>query len=274
MITPHLSSTPDISAGEISGPTINNSDRAGSARRTGGSLLVALALTAGAVLGTGVAPAAAGSTSAAAGVVDGSSERVFTDDISAARRNQGLPLLATRGDLVVVARRWATTMAQRDVLAHNPSLTKQVQDWSWVGENVGYGPDAQVVHVAFMDSPGHRANILDTDYTQVGVGAVVLNGRVWVAEVFRKPSRSPARTKPVTTRANATTSVTTKAVGFSRVLVPGLQGADISRVQRRLDVTVTGRYNEVTRRAVSRFQKSLGWQGRGNVGRGTWARLF
>jgi uncharacterized protein YkwD len=38
-----------------------------------------------------------------------------------------------------------------------------------------------------MASAPHRANILDRDYTQVGVGAIVRDGRVWVAEVFRRP---------------------------------------------------------------------------------------
>ena len=32
--------------------------------------------------------------------------------------------------------------------------------------NVGYGPDALTVHVAFMNSPAHKANILDRDYTE------------------------------------------------------------------------------------------------------------
>jgi uncharacterized protein YkwD len=40
-----------------------------------------------------------------------------------------------------------------------------------------------------MHSPEHKANILDRDYTQVGIGAVTVNGRVWVAEVFRRPMK-------------------------------------------------------------------------------------
>jgi peptidoglycan hydrolase-like protein with peptidoglycan-binding domain len=45
-------------------------------------------------------------------------------------------------------------------------------------------------------------------------------------------------------------------------------------VQSRLGVRPTGFYNRDTKAAVSRFQRSLGWRGRGNVGRHTWARLF
>jgi uncharacterized protein YkwD len=116
-------------------------------------------------------------------------EAIFTDQLNAARAERGLPLLETRRALVSVARQQAARMADRATLFHNPNLTSDVANWRWVGENVGYGPDALTVHVAFMSSPGHRANILDRDYTQVGVGAVVRDGRVWVAEVFRRPLR-------------------------------------------------------------------------------------
>lgn len=41
------------------------------------------------------------------------------------------------------------------------------------GENIAYGqPTAQAVMDAWMNSPGHRANILNRSYTQIGVGAV------------------------------------------------------------------------------------------------------
>jgi hypothetical protein len=40
-----------------------------------------------------------------------------------------------------------------------------------------------------MNSPDHRAQILDSGYTQMGVGtAVGADGTIWVAEVFRTPT--------------------------------------------------------------------------------------
>lgn len=186
-------------------------------------------------------------------------EDVFTTKMNAARAAKGIPKLAVRSHLVYVARQWAATMASQNKLYHNPRLTSDVNNWRYVGENVGYGPDALTVHVAFMQSAGHRANVMDRDYTEVGVGAVVRDGRVWVAEVFRRPMR-----------------VTTSSVrvGFSGKLTYGSSGAAVKKVQARLNVTTTGYYGSYTKRAVSRFQKSLGWAGRGNVGRHTWARLF
>jgi len=213
------------------------------------ALLTAFALVVVALLtGAVAAPRASASTV----------EDLFTSKINHARAADGVPKLATRSHLVSVARSWASTMASQTRLYHNPELTSDVDNWRWVGENVGYGPDALTVHVAFMNSPAHKANILDRDYTEVGVGSVVRNGRVWVAEVFRRPMR--------------TSSVST--VGYTHRLDIGSTGAAVKRVQARLGVNTTGYYGTYTKGAVSRFQKSLGWQGRGIVGRRTWGRLF
>ena len=220
------------------------------ARRTS-AVFVALALAAGALLIGGATPAAA-STSA---------EQTFLAKMNTARAAAGAPQLTSRTHLVAVARDWARTMAGRSRLYHNPALTSDVNNWRWVGENVGYGPDALTVHVAFMNSPGHRANILDRDYTEVGIGAVTIAGRVWVAEVFRRPLR-------ITTSALATPTE------FTHQLTAGSTGPAVSRVQARLGLTTTGHYGTPTKAAVSRFQQRQGWAGRGNVGRTTWARLF
>ena len=47
------------------------------------------------------------------------------------------------------------------------------------GENIAYGQRTpQAVVNAWMNSSGHRANILNTSYTQIGVGYVA-NGHYW-----------------------------------------------------------------------------------------------
>ncbi len=157
--------------------------------RGAAAIVVALALTAGTLLVGATAPASAATRTATAFSAATSVEDTFTARINHARAARGIPRLALNSDLVRVARDQAARMAARSTLYHNPRLTQDVTNWRWVGENVGYGPDALTVHVAFMQSPGHRANILDRDYTQVGIGSVVVNGRVWVAEVFRQPMR-------------------------------------------------------------------------------------
>lgn len=220
------------------------------ARRAVAALLTALALVLAALVTGAVSARPAQATSA---------EDVFTSKLNQARAAHGVPRLTTRASLVAVARDWARTMASQSRLYHNPQLTSDVSNWRWVGENVGYGPDALTVHVAFMNSPGHRSNILDRDFTEVGVGAVVVGDRVWVAEVFRRPMRTASRTFQAT---------------FPGKLTLGSTGAAVKRVQDRLGLRQTGYYGTYTKRAVSRFQVRQGWSGRGNVGPRTWARLF
>lgn len=229
------------------------------ARRSAAALLTTLALVLTALITGAVTAAPAGATTV---------EDVFTHKLNQERVSRGLPRLAVRSSLVWVARAQAARMASQSRLYHNPNLTSDVKNWRWVGENVGYGPDALTVHVAFMQSPEHRANILDTDYTEVGIGAFTVGDRVWVAEVFRRPLR-------VTTSSTSTNTGTRHHTArFHHKLRHGSTGAAVERVQSRLDLRRTGYYNWRTHRAVLHFQRHQGWPGSGNVGRHTWRRLF
>ncbi|MDX6206216.1 MAG: hypothetical protein QOE76_3402 [Frankiales bacterium] len=75
------------------------------------------------------------------------------------------------------ARRWTQTMAKRDVLAHNPALsamwsTANCRDASLLAENIGRsGTSADALYVAYMNSPEHRANILNPKLRYVGIGS-------------------------------------------------------------------------------------------------------
>lgn len=139
------------------------------------SMLVLAALVTGAVT---AGPASASTV-----------EDHFTSKLNHARTTRGIPALHVRAALVKVAREQALRMANKNRLYHNPHLTTDVKDWKWVGENVGFGPSSKTVHRAFMHSAPHRANILDRHYTQVGIGAVTRNGRIWVAQVFKRPMK-------------------------------------------------------------------------------------
>ncbi len=84
-----------------------------------------------------------------------------------------------------VAQKWTQQMAATNRLAHNPNYTTQVTtSWYRIGENVGYGGSEATVFQAFLNSTGHRANILRPEYNRVGIGQVVVNGRVWTTHVF------------------------------------------------------------------------------------------
>jgi uncharacterized protein YkwD len=150
--------------------------------------------------------------------------------VNASRAAAGLRPLALASDLSSVAYAWSRHMAATTVLAHNPDLTGQVDDWQVVGENVGYGPTVTDVETAFMNSPRHRANILEPRFTQIGLGVVVdAQGTSWITQVFRKPmstataaattttkqttqrTTQPAATRTTSTRTITTTKASTKA---------------------------------------------------------------
>jgi uncharacterized protein YkwD len=120
-----------------------------------------------------------------------------------ARGQNGLGALAYDPAAVSVARSWAAELARSGQLRHNPNLVANVNafvttEWTRVGENVGYAGSADQVQTAYMNSPGHRANILG-DYNRVGIGAVRDgSGRLWTTVVFVKgPALSVAPPAPV-----------------------------------------------------------------------------
>ena len=137
---------------------------------------------------------AVGALAAAAPAAHASTEESqFVSLANKERANRGLRSYSVASDLVAVARRHAQRMAAKHSIYHNPNLGSEVTGWQAVGENVGMGGSASSVHQAFMNSTAHRANILDGDFTQVGMGTAYDDkGVLYVTQVFRKPMGSTA----------------------------------------------------------------------------------
>jgi len=165
-------------------------------------------LVAGLLSSAALTTAAAMAPSAALADSTATMESQFVSKMNAARQAAGLRPYSVASDLTSIARQHSAQMAQRQSLYHNPNLTTQVQNWQAVGENVGEGPTVSDIHDAFMHSPEHRANILDHDFTQVGVGVSVDgNGIIWVTEDFREPMQSTSSSpKPATHHTTTTTT--------------------------------------------------------------------
>ncbi|MFU8803036.1 MAG: CAP domain-containing protein [Bradymonadaceae bacterium] len=112
----------------------------------------------------------------------------FIKRINKERTNRGLKALKVCGEVRTVARKWSTKMAVENKLYHNPNFGSQIPQWTVVAENVGRGTNVSGLHSAFMNSAGHRKNILDSRFTQIGLGVEVRDGRMWVTQNFRRPS--------------------------------------------------------------------------------------
>ena len=50
--------------------------------------------------------------------------------------------------------------------------SKQNIDFLVIGENLAFAPSLELAHQGLMNSEGHRANILSTDFGKIGVGAM------------------------------------------------------------------------------------------------------
>lgn len=101
-------------------------------------------------------------------------ERGFVDGINKERAKAGAPPLIVDDGLVEAARDWAADMLEGEFLAHAGDITTGVPPgWTKAGENVGRGESVPGLMEAFMDSPGHRRNVLDPDFTHVGIGSFV-----------------------------------------------------------------------------------------------------
>jgi hypothetical protein len=115
-------------------------------------------------------------------------EATFVNLINQERANRGLTTLEVYWDLVDDARIHSNVMNDADDLFHSTNLASVTNGWSALGENVGVGPTVGILHEAFMNSAGHRDNILG-DWNSVGVGVTHNDkGHMYVTVVFMKPA--------------------------------------------------------------------------------------
>jgi uncharacterized protein YkwD len=104
------------------------------------------------------------------------------------RRKQGVPPLATDAVLARASRVHSTDMVKRSYFAHDSPDGRTVVDrlraaryipkggrWT-VGENLAWGSgplgSPRAIVQAWIDSPGHRKNLLSPRYSAVGLGIV------------------------------------------------------------------------------------------------------
>jgi hypothetical protein len=163
-------------------------------------------------------------------------EDSFVSKINSERSSRGLAPLEVYWDLVDDAEAHSKRMKSEDELFHNPNLGSVTSGWSALAENVGVGGDVDRLHEAFMDSDGHRKNILG-DYNYVGVGVVTESDlKMWVTVVFMRgpdglvsPPSTTTTTTPTTTTtrppstSTSTTPPSTEKVPVTTTTVPGSQ---------------------------------------------------
>ena len=108
------------------------------------------------------------------------------DLVNNARRANGKAALATNVSLIITAQAWSQNMASTQKLVHRTSLSDGAPGgWRKLGENIGYASTVDGIQTAFMNSAGHKANILDSAFNNVGIGITRDgNGRYWETQEF------------------------------------------------------------------------------------------
>ncbi|HHW67185.1 MAG: hypothetical protein PWP07_1684 [Epulopiscium sp.] len=117
--------------------------------------------------------------------------------VNAERAKQGLPALKANWELSRVARMKSQDMINKNYFSHqSPTYGSPFNmmenfgiKFSSAGENIAKGQQsASAVMNAWMNSPGHRSNILSASYTEIGVGlAKSKNGTKYWTQMFIRP---------------------------------------------------------------------------------------
>ncbi|NCA92828.1 SafA/ExsA family spore coat assembly protein [bacterium] len=117
--------------------------------------------------------------------------------INVERSKNGLQTLTSNWQAARVARIKSQDMINSNYFSHTSptygSPFKMLESYglrfSAAAENIAYGQrTAQEVVNSWMNSPGHRANILSKSFTQTGVGvAKKANGTLYFTQMFLKP---------------------------------------------------------------------------------------
>ena len=99
----------------------------------------------------------------------------------AAYRLGSLPM---QGDAQAKAQAWAQKLASENTIYHSNLSDGIGVRWCSIGENVGYGPSIDAIETGYMNSSGHKANILNTKWNGVGTGVAYNGPRVFTVQVF------------------------------------------------------------------------------------------
>ncbi len=113
-------------------------------------------------------------------------EQRMLELVNAERVKNGLPAYVWDGKLSELARLHSADMLVRGYFSHaTPDGQTALQRaaamddlrYRALGENIAYAKDLTAAHAGLLASPGHRANILSSVFSRVGIGIEAVPGR-------------------------------------------------------------------------------------------------
>ena len=123
-----------------------------------------------------------------------SDEQSLINQVNQERVKNGLKALQIDYQLVALAKQKSHDMAVNNYFSHvSPTLgtvytmlDRAGVSYSRAGENIARTGSVSRAHPLFMNSDGHRANILHSGYTHIGVGIVKQETSYHVTQIFIK----------------------------------------------------------------------------------------
>jgi hypothetical protein len=129
---------------------------------------------------------------------------VLIDQTNSERQGENLNELSLSPKLIAAAQLKANDMAEKSYFAH--TSPEGINPWYWfrkvgyrfsfAGENLAVNfRDSSAVTRAWMESPGHRANILNQEFSEIGIATAEgrYKGRdsIYVVQLFGSPYDQP-----------------------------------------------------------------------------------
>lgn len=114
------------------------------------------------------------------GTVDEKAEQDMFQMVNAERAKQGLAVLVFEAKLRGIARAHSYDMFKRGYFSHYTPEGLSPFDrmdavgvtYQFAGENLALAPSTQLAMQGLMNSPGHRANILNPNFHKIGIGVI------------------------------------------------------------------------------------------------------
>lgn len=121
---------------------------------------------------------------------------------NAERQKQGLPALKRNSTANSYARSKSLEMLDLNYFDHKSPKNGYIQDiakrdgWNYsrIGENIYTMTGGQASSISgasitnsWMNSEGHRKNILNSGYTDIGIGVTFRNGKLYATQIFYTP---------------------------------------------------------------------------------------
>jgi len=179
------------------------------------------------------------------------------------RQKNNQPALSWNYKLAQAARDKASDMINRDYFSHNTSdgktpwtfITAEGYNYIYAGENLAMNfTDSGAVVSAWMNSSGHRANILSNNFKELGVG--VISGEYQGYTTIMVVQMFGAQATSVYEENNESSSQPVKKTPAKPVVKPEVTVSSDSGINKEIEVNVTSSSTKILKKRIEDFQKT------------------